>query len=245
MSLINDALKRAKHAQPKRPPLATPGPAMRPVEPVRRSDSGPGILMPLVLVALVGVGGFMIWFAVQSGSVNKSSSTRVTKVAPVGERRMIVGRKTTTTPPNGEDKTDFPNQQNSISSHTIKSSPPIATVTAPKPDSSLAEPVANVSPVPTPAPSSSQSVAQPMEAVPAATQLVAVIVPATTASNAPPPPLPKLQGIFYRPDRPAALLNGKTVLVGSTSGEYRVVAISQQGITVVRAGQTNVLSMPD
>jgi hypothetical protein len=57
--------------------------------------------------------------------------------------------------------------------------------------------------------------------------------------------LPKLQGIFYRPERPAALLNGRTVLVGGTRGEYRVVAISQQSVTVVRAGQTNVLNMPD
>jgi len=61
----------------------------------------------------------------------------------------------------------------------------------------------------------------------------------------PPPPLPKLQGVVYRPERPAALLDGKTVLVGRTSGEYRVVAISQQRVTVVRAGQTNVLEMPD
>jgi hypothetical protein len=57
--------------------------------------------------------------------------------------------------------------------------------------------------------------------------------------------LPKLQGIIYRPDRPAVLLNGKTVLIGGTSGEYRVVAISQQSATVVRAGQTNVLEMPN
>lgn len=66
-------------------------------------------------------------------------------------------------------------------------------------------------------------------------------------ASAPPPllTLPKLQGVFYRPERPAALLNGKMVLIGGTVGEYRVVAMSQQSVTVVRAGQTNVLNMPD
>jgi hypothetical protein len=73
--------------------------------------------------------------------------------------------------------------------------------------------------------------------------VAAVALP--TVERPPPPPLPKLQGIFYRPERPAALLNGKTVLIGGMSGEYRVVAISQQSATVERAGQTNVLKMPD
>jgi hypothetical protein len=34
-------------------------------------------------------------------------------------------------------------------------------------------------------------------------------------------------------------------LIGGMSGEYRVVAISQQSATVERAGRTNVLNMPD
>jgi len=245
MSLINDALKRAKHAQPKRPPLTTPGPALRPAEPVRRNHSGPGILIALVLVALVGVGGLIFWFAAQSGSANKSLSARATKVAPVGERRMIVGPKSTTTPPKGEEKTDFPNQQNFSPNLTIKSSPPIATVSAPKLEPL---PTAGMSaPIPAPATVPNQSVTPQTASVATPTQLVATVALTTVVSNEPPPPppLPKLQGIFYRPDRPAALLNGKTVLVGSTSGEYRVVAISQQGVTVVRAGQTNVLAMPD
>jgi hypothetical protein len=57
--------------------------------------------------------------------------------------------------------------------------------------------------------------------------------------------LPKLQGIFYRPNRPSALLNGKTVMIGGRSGEFLVVAITQQSVTVARAGKTNVLSLPE
>jgi len=68
---------------------------------------------------------------------------------------------------------------------------------------------------------------------------VAAVVPE------PQPALPKLQGIVYRPDRPSALLNGKTVLIGGRSGDFLVVAITQQAVTVVRAGQTNVLMLTE
>jgi hypothetical protein len=77
--------------------------------------------------------------------------------------------------------------------------------------------------------------------VAAATNPPAVPVEAPPA----PPPLPKLQGIFYRPDRPSALLNGRTVFVGGRSGEFLVLAITQTSVTVTRAGQTNVLELPE
>jgi hypothetical protein len=59
----------------------------------------------------------------------------------------------------------------------------------------------------------------------------------------PKPVLPKLQGIFYRPDRPEAIIDGKTVLVGDRVGEFRVLAISRDDVTLAGAGQTNVLSL--
>jgi hypothetical protein len=69
--------------------------------------------------------------------------------------------------------------------------------------------------------------------------------PPPVAAKAPPPGIawPKLQGIFYRPDRPSALLNGRTFLVGERSGDCLVLAIDRQSVTLVSAGQTNVLRM--
>jgi hypothetical protein len=62
MSLINDALKRAKDAQHKSPPVA-PGPQLRPAEPAPAGAPGrgmgktaPGIL---ILIALIGL--FLLW----------------------------------------------------------------------------------------------------------------------------------------------------------------------------------------
>jgi hypothetical protein len=59
---------------------------------------------------------------------------------------------------------------------------------------------------------------------------------------------PKLQGIFYNPSRPAAVVNGKTVYVGSRAGEARdflVLEISRQSVTVANGSQTNVLVLEE
>jgi hypothetical protein len=45
-------------------------------------------------------------------------------------------------------------------------------------------------------------------------------------------PLPALQGIFYSPTSPTAIVNGKTVGVGDMIGEYRVKAISKSAVTL-------------
>ena len=44
---------------------------------------------------------------------------------------------------------------------------------------------------------------------------------------------PALQGIFYSPTAPMAILDGKTVRVGERSGQYRVTQITKNGVTLV------------
>jgi outer membrane biosynthesis protein TonB len=62
MSLINDALKRAKEAQPKAAASA-PGPQLRPVEPQQTAGRGIGITMPGVLAVLLLAGLLALWLA--------------------------------------------------------------------------------------------------------------------------------------------------------------------------------------
>jgi len=52
-----------------------------------------------------------------------------------------------------------------------------------------------------------------------------------TALN--PPATPKLQGIFYSPTTPSAILDGRTVHPGDKFGEYRVKAITKYTVTLV------------
>jgi hypothetical protein len=47
MSLINDALKRAKEAQDQAPPPLTPGPQLRPADAQTQTRAGLGILIPI------------------------------------------------------------------------------------------------------------------------------------------------------------------------------------------------------
>lgn len=74
-----------------------------------------------------------------------------------------------------------------------------------------------------------------------------VPVPASempSASPAPmPPPPPKLQGIIYHPHRPSAMIDGKVLFVGDKLREYRVLAITPTGATLVSASATNHLDL--
>ncbi len=60
MSLINDALKRARETQPKGfAPSASP--AFRPVEGARRSAGGNDVLLPALIVVILLLGGLLLW----------------------------------------------------------------------------------------------------------------------------------------------------------------------------------------
>jgi hypothetical protein len=78
MSLINDALKRAKQTQPLPPPVA-PGPAMTPVEHKHRMQ-WPVVVVPILLLAAVLVATWFFWAASQSSRKNNSSDSH-SKVA--------------------------------------------------------------------------------------------------------------------------------------------------------------------
>jgi hypothetical protein len=68
---------------------------------------------------------------------------------------------------------------------------------------------------------------------PAATPVVKPAFPALT-----------VQGIYFRKVNPSALINGRTIFVGETIHNARVVAIRKESVVVVFKGQTNVLYLP-
>jgi hypothetical protein len=87
----------------------------------------------------------------------------------------------------------------------------------------------------------------PVAPVPATvTPVVAVATnPAVVEASNPQPPGYKLQAIFYRPDAPAAVINGKQLFIGDRLGEAYVVSIEEDSVEIVNAsGQTNHLDMP-
>lgn len=215
MSLINDALKRAKQTQPRPGPPPGSGP-MRPVEPPRPGKEPRSLLVPIVGAALlVLVGGILIVLALSWGF-------RLQPAAPVVN--------------------PAPAASVAVTPQTSQAAPVAGTVHA-------AETVVAAS-LPSPPSASIQSNALPATTVvvPVVTQAVAVVESSNAAPVVAPPPepvLPRLQGILFNPSRPTAFLNGRSVVVGGRVGEYTVLAITKQSVTIERAGQTNVLTMEE
>src|SRR5581483_9566073 len=63
MSLINDALKKAKQAQPKNVTPAA-GPSLQPAEPDRPSRNGSGLLLPIIIALVLVLAAILLgkWF---------------------------------------------------------------------------------------------------------------------------------------------------------------------------------------
>ncbi len=69
---------------------------------------------------------------------------------------------------------------------------------------------------------------------PATTQEVAVVAPVVVAPEPPPVvELPRLQGIFYSPTAPSAIMDGKTIRPGDTFKQYKVKDITKFNVILV------------
>ena len=191
MSLINDALKRAQEAQQENPPTVPPL-EFRPVEPGQKAQRRTTLLVvgvALVLVAILGLAGALVWFVAQSKTAPLPVVARVVD-PPVVAR--AVATETPTNPP------------------VPPEAEPVSEVLKP-----LDEPRTN--------------------GLPVGAALSEVLKPA---------PL-KLQGIFFNPQNPSAVVNGRSVYLGDRVNGFRVMGISPVAVTFVSATATNVLSLSE
>jgi len=99
--------------------------------------------------------------------------------------------------------------------------------------------VATMTPTPPPAPVPVVTSAAPAPAPPAPPAVVAEPVPEpapepVAVAETSPEDLPKLQGIFYSPTSPSAIIDGKTVRAGDRLHQYRVKQIYK--VTVLLTG---------
>jgi len=53
--------------------------------------------------------------------------------------------------------------------------------------------------------------------------------------------VPKLQAVVFDPKHPSAIISGRSVFIGDKVNDLRVIAISQESVTLAGGGQTNVL----
>ena len=132
-----------------------------------------------------------------------------------------------------------------VSSVTIKL-PKIQNVSSQKnvqPASVVGPPVTNIS-VATQLPVSTPPT--PVALPPVATETTPKLP--VSAIEVPPPqpawPKLKLQGIIFVPRKPSVVINNKALFIGERVAGAQVVAITPENVTLVFAGQTNVLSAP-
>jgi hypothetical protein len=64
--------------------------------------------------------------------------------------------------------------------------------------------------------------------------------PAAPVVSAPAVPKPKLQGIFYSPTDPSAILDGKTIHPGDQFKQYKVKEISKYTVTLIDADKKEI-----
>ena len=216
MSLINDALKRAKQAQRDNP---APAPTLpfRAAEPAEHRSSDSPMLMIAGILAIVALGGLLAVLALRRPAVAQ----------PVVNARQL----------------SDPTQVGSPALETAVADPIPPEPTRPVP--------AQANPTPTASSPTRSSTVAGAGTPPAATDSLApsdatTNAPVVVADPTPPTPItPKLQGIFYRPERPSAVINGKYVYIGSRVAEFQVLAFTQENVIIGNATQTNVLSMVD
>jgi len=116
MSLINDALKRAKESHGENPPpVAPPEKAgLRPVEPAPRKGT-PVWLWPLIIVVLVGLGMFLIGQSMHKTVAAVSNppgenAAQPTKVAPMEPAPVAVAKPPAPEPVKAPEVTPAPVQ---------------------------------------------------------------------------------------------------------------------------------------
>jgi cytoskeletal protein RodZ len=222
MSLINDALKRAKEAQ-QQAPQHPPDLPLRPVEPGQQcARHSVGLLLPVAfaLVALLAL--FFVWQWAQT------------------RRALGPGEATVRAARAPDAPTAAPPAPGPLESAAAM--PATAT-----PSDWSAQPASTSSPAssPTDAPVAEAAAAPTNSPVADAPGSVATNAP-PVATLAPPKPAPlRLQAILFNPGRPSAMISGKTVFVGDKVGDLRVTAIDQESATLAGSGQTNVLMLAE
>ena len=265
MSLINEALQRAKQvqAQPSAPVAADP--ALQPVlESPPQGSAGPWLIGSGAVLILLLAGWFLsLWWRQSNLLAQAPPSLPVKAAAPPSANSSAAANDTTANRAPSlpvtasalrteEPATTSPASLTAGRSTAVVAVAPTQSASGPDSEAAPTEQVRNLPPAAqdstmggknpgivltntTASPPTPQSVPQAEEK------------PADRASSltGPDTPLPelKLQGIFFRAVKSSALINGQTVFLGDDVEGAKVVAIERQVVRVLWANKTNVLRL--
>jgi hypothetical protein len=216
MSLINDALKRAKEAQPQAAPPPVPNLQLRPIEPAQYTRHTLGLILPVTLAVAALLLLFFVWQSAQ-----RNGSTQPTEVKA---RTAMTANPTTAPQP---------------AAASVAAAPAAPVPAAPPAPSTL--PAAGTPHLP-----AATAVSVPANPPVAEAQDGGVTNTTAVAEVPPPKPAPpRLQAIIFSPTRPSVMIGGKTLFIGDKLNGFRVTTINQESAMLVGAGQTNVLTLSE
>ncbi len=231
MSLINDALRKARATQPVAGGMAQ-GPALKPLS-APRTKRTPLLTLALAIAVLALAGGLLwAWYRAEHGELVARANTGVNATVVSAAARTSVAPAAAS-----------PTAPVTAAGTTVSAAPALAPAT-----------VVSHAPVIM----RGQIISQTPPAAPADTEVQQPIV--TTQAEIQPGPVRKaiirlnantpkpasrtykLEGIFYSPKGPSAVIDGDLVQVGSEVEDGKVVAIDNESATILTtSGETNVL----
>ena len=226
MSLINDALQRARQARQPEPSERPPSVPLRPVDYAARPGRLVRIVIALLMLTSLALSGwfFWQWWRIRVELERTASAADGTVAfaaaksdAPAPRMRPI------------KVSTDLVVRANFVP----PSQPETAALPA-LPDTAL------------PAPSEA-AIPPPANAPTAAGTNVVSSPPTNALAPAPTPAGPfadlKLQSIIFRENKPAVVINGELLVAGDKIRGARILKIEPQSVMVERGGETNELSL--
>ena len=250
MSLINEALKRAKQA-PLRPPVAASELALQPAVYAPRTRLAPAwMVLALAMMALLLASWFLAqWWQRSHGTMP------LTALQPAIRRIPPPIAPSAPAPAPAYPSAPAPAAPAKTTPSPAAAVTPVALAAASRPAPAASVPVAHAPAVPNPAPAAVEPPAQ--SALPAPSSPTPQSAPIPKAAAAPEQPavmaqpLPidsslgnlKVQGIFYRLTQASVLINGQTLFVGDEIDGAKVVAIERQSVHMLSHGKTNVLKL--
>jgi cytoskeletal protein RodZ len=224
MSLINDALKRAEadKARKEHAHSSAPGPAMQPVESKPSAGLSPMLVGGVLLLGIGAIGiATALWFR---GSAAPQQTVRPSKTSATSQ--SIAAAPTIPSEP---------------ISPIIQTTRQIAAASSPLPPPTNAQPNAISATVFKPA--ATPTSPTPATKAPPITQTQIVQRPTAPVNNIAKPV--RLQSIFYRLRSPTVIINGKTLGVGDSVDDIRVVSIQRTSVEIVQNGKYRTLTLQD
>ena len=243
MSLINDALKRASEQKAQQSPPAEVSAELQSID----TTNDQARLWPIGLFAVCLVGslwfGWMWWHGegTQSAEAISEDTTEVAARSPSG----ISESSNADQEPAAPTDSSYVTQELPRVERKSKTTTPALAAALPAPP---VVPPPAIASVPWSPPVVPPTAAPKPAKVPSRETPNPGPIARTTPATAPAPtsfPSLTLQGIYYRPTRPAAVINARTVYVGDRVLGFSVTAITKNALTLSSAAETKVLSLSD